>query len=302
MSRREIREIIETWKACSGNYSETARRLVIDRRTVKEWIWRGRQANGYVRWRGLSRGSTVPKSRIRSLSCEEENRVAALRRQTGFCSEKLVPLVQAEGIQVSVSTIQRLLSHRHLLRSSHRRRRPLFQNGKAMRPENVPALGYIQMDVKYVTPELSGLPYTCYEYAAIDILSRYKVALLQPILDESGSIVLLRYANENCPFPIKYIQTDNGLEFQRRFNEVCDELGIEHYYIHKNSPRENAVIEGSFRTDEDEFYLLLESQPEDINELNKWFQHYLVRYNTWRPHMGINMKRPKEVVDLYNMS
>jgi len=81
-----------------------------------------------------------------------------------------------------------------------------------MRPENVPALGYIQMDVKHVTPELSGLPYTFYEYAATDILSRYKMALLQPILDESGSIILLRYAVQSCPFPVKYIQTDNGLE------------------------------------------------------------------------------------------
>ncbi len=302
MSRREIREIIETWKACDANYSEAARQLGIDRRTVREWVWRGRQASGYVRWRGVSRGSTVPKSKVRSLNWQEEDRVAALRRQTGFCSEKLVHLVREEGIKASVSTIQRVLSRHHLLRASHRRRRPLFQNGKAMRPNNVPALGYVQMDVKYVTPELSGLPYTCYEYAAIDILSRYKVALLQPILDEAGSIILLRYTVQSCPFPVKYIQTDNGLEFQRRFNEVCSELGIEHYYIHKNSPRENAVIERSFRTDEDEFYLLLEKQPEDINELNKWFQHYLVRYNTWRPHMGINMKRPKEIVDLYNKS
>lgn len=207
------------------------------------------------------------------------------------------------GIKASVSTVYRVLERsRQLSPIYHRRRRPLFQNGKAMRPDNVPALGYIQMDVKYVTPELSGLPYTCYEYAAIDILSRYKVALLQPVLDESGSIVLLRYAVQSCPFPVRYIQTDNGLEFQRRFNEVCDELKVEHYYIHKNSPRENAVIERSFRTDEDEFYLRLKKEPEDINELNKWFQQYLLRYNTWRPHIGINMKRPQEVVDLYNKS
>jgi hypothetical protein len=79
-----------------------------------------------------------------------------------------------------------------------------------MRPNNTPALGYLQMDVKPVTPELSGLPYTCYEYAAIDILSRYKVALLLPVLDEAGSIITLRYAVQYCPFSVTYVQTDNG--------------------------------------------------------------------------------------------
>jgi IS30 family transposase len=302
MSRKEIREIIETWKACDGDYSEAARRLGIDRRTVREWIRRGRQPWGYVRWQGLKRQSTAPRRSQRVITPEEERWLILTRRETGFCSKKLSAMAQEKGIRVSISTIYRVLERHEQLRLSHQRRRPLFQNGKAMRPENVPALGYIQMDVKHVTPELSGLPYTCYEYAAIDILSHYKMALLQPILDESGSIILLRYAVQSCPFPVKYIQTDNGLEFQRRFNEVCNELRIEHYYIHKNSPRENAVIERSFRTDEDEFYLRLEDQPEDINELNKWFQYYLVRYNTWRPHLGINLKRPKEVVDLYNKS
>ena len=38
-----------------------------------------------------------------------------------------------------------------------------------MRPTNTPALGYLQMYVKYVTQELSGLDSTCYEYAVIDI-------------------------------------------------------------------------------------------------------------------------------------
>ena len=52
-----------------------------------------------------------------------------------------------------------------------------------MRPRNCPGLGYLQMDVKHVTPELSGLPDTCYLYAAMDISSRYKVLIL-PKLDE----------------------------------------------------------------------------------------------------------------------
>lgn len=169
-----------------------------------------------------------------------------------------------------------------------------------MRPNNTPALGYVQVDVKHVTPELSGLPYTCYEYGAIDILSRYKLALLLPVLDEAGAIITLRYVVQSSPFPVTYAQTDNGLEFQRGFHtSSAVSWASTNYYIHKNSPRENALIERSFRTDEDEFFLLLDQAPNDINELNRWLQRYLATYNTVLPHMGLNMQTPEEASATY---
>ena len=105
-----------------------------------------------------------------------------------------------------------------LIRSSTKRRRPRYQNGKVMRPSKCPGLGYLQMDVKYVTPELSGLPYTCYLYAALDIYTRYKVGLILPKVDEAGALLALYHATEELPFPVRYVQTDNGLEFQKRFH------------------------------------------------------------------------------------
>lgn len=168
-----------------------------------------------------------------------------------------------------------------------------------MRPSNCPGLGYLQMDVKYVTPELSGLPYTCYLYAAMDIHSRYKVGLILPKVDEANAVLALYYATQQFPFPVHYVQTDNGLEFQQRFHAKCAELGLEHYSIHKSSPNDNAVIERSFRTDEEECFFWLEEAPQDHGELNEWYQAYLLKYNTIRPHMGINMLTPKEAIDLY---
>ena len=155
------------------------------------------------------------------------------------------------------------------------------------------------MDVKYVTPELSGLSYTCYLYAAMDIYSRYKVGLILPKLDEGGSLLALYHATEQFPFDLRYVQTDNGLEFQRRFHGKCSELGLEHFYIHKSSPNENAVIERSFRTDEEECFFRLDQPAQDHVQLNAWYQSYLQSYNTLRPHMGINMLTPKEAIDLY---
>ena len=169
-----------------------------------------------------------------------------------------------------------------------------------MRPSNCPVLGYLQMDVKYVTSELSGLPYTCYLYAVMDIATRYKVGLILPGVEEAGSLLVLYHAIQTLPFPVRYVQTDNGLEFQKRFHAKCEEVGLEHFYIHKSSPNDNAVIERSFRTDEEEFFFWLEKAPQDHLGLNTWYQRFLHTYDTVRPHMGINMLTPKRAIALYH--
>jgi transposase InsO family protein len=152
------------------------------------------------------------------------------------------------------------------------------------------------MDVKYITPELSGLPYTCFEYAVIDIFSRYKEAVILNHLDQDGSMVALFEMLPKLPFKPVFLQTDNGLEFQGRFHQVCEEMKLKHHLIHKNTPNENALIERSFRTDEEEFFFRLEHAPQHYDELRGWFSSYLNKYNTWRPHLGLNLKTPMEVV------
>ena len=108
------------------------------------------------------------------------------------------------------------------------------------------------------------------------IHSRYKVGLILPKLDAGGALLALYHAAQQFPFPSHYVQTDNGLEFQQRFHAKCTELGLEHFYIHKSSPNDNAVIERSFRTDEEECFFWLEEVPSDHGELNEWRQTYLV--------------------------
>jgi transposase InsO family protein len=165
-----------------------------------------------------------------------------------------------------------------------------------MHAKNVHTLGYLQMDVKVVTPELSGLPWTCFKYAVIDIYSRWKDAVILNQLDQNGAMVALLEILPRLPFKPVFIQTDNGLEFQKRFHDMVVSMGLQHHFIHKSTPNENAVIERSFRTDEEEFYFRLPKRPKHYDELRDQYQDYLHYYNHERIHLGIGLKTPAQIV------
>lgn len=298
--RVNIKSIIEAFKEVQGNKTQAGVLAGVSRWTVSRWAKRGKSISQYTptyTFKGLKRKSTKPHAIRKALTIAQENKVILLRREHDVCVEKLEYILEKQGIKVSDTTLQRLINKKGLVRETGYHRRPLFQNGHAMRPRNTTTTGYLQADVKYATPELSGLPYTAYEYAFIDIFSRFKTALILPVLDEAGSIITLKWAIQQMPFKIVYIQTDNGLEFQSQFNKLCRDENIKHYHIHKNSPNENAVVERSFRIDQDEFYFKLKEQPQDINELNAMLQEFLKYYNYERPHLGLKMLTPKEKLD-----
>lgn len=301
MKRVEIRKIILSFRG-TKSVSETAKSLGIARTTVYRWIKRGTSLSQYTptyTFQGLKRKSTRPKTIHCKLSVFDIEELIKIRNRKHFGARKLV---HVSNTQASWRTIHRLLKKQNLILKQVQYRRPLFQNGKAMRPRNTTKLGYLQMDTKHVTPELSGLPFTVFEYAAIDILSRYKLAIILPDISSESASLALEFFLKWFPFEVRYIQTDNGLEYQFQFEKTCRKHNIDHYLIHKNSPNENAVIERSFRTDQDEFYYWLENTPEHMGELNEWLQKFINEYNTWRPHQALDYKTPQEVVKLYQMS
>jgi len=163
-----------------------------------------------------------------------------------------------------------------------------------MHAKDATKVGYLQMDVKYITPELSGLPWTCFEYAVLDIYSRYKEAAILNQLDQDGAMVSLLEILPKLPFKPVFVQTDNGLKFQGRFHQLATNLGLKHHYITKNT-NENALVKRSFRTDEEEFFLLMKRAPLHYDELREWFAQYLYVYNQIRPHFAHNLKTPYEV-------
>ena len=273
---------------------EITKNLKISRFTVWRWLKRARTIAGNLSSRNLDRKSTRPKISHRySFSSQERVLMEAYRRKTRRGAIKIKHRLQ---LKASVRTIHRFLSKHQLVREYNYYRRPRFQNTIHMHAKNTPTVGYLQFDVKYITPELSGLTWTCFEYAVIDIFSRYKEAVILNHLDQDGSMAAILEMLPKLPFKPIFIQTDNGLEFQGRFHQMCLDMNLKHHMIHKSSPNENALIERSFRTDEEEFFFLLEKAPSHYDELRLWFSDWLHEYNYERPHLSLELKTPHEIV------
>ena len=280
---------------------DISKELCIHVATVYRWLGRARVPHAYtVKYssRDLKRKSTAPRKKIKSV-LKSKDRVAIedLWLTHKWDVRKIVHVLK---LSVSHMTVYRFLKKKGYIKDVKRYRRPFFQETVHMHAKNVESIGYLQMDVKVITPELSGLPWTCFEYAIIDIYSRYKDAVILNQLDQNGSICALLEMFPRLPFDIKFIQTDNGLEFQAKFQKFLEENNIKHHFIHKSTPNENAVIERSFRTDEDEFFHLRKKRPKHYDDLRNQFAQYLVYYNTERPHFGIDLRTPIEVINSFS--
>lgn len=291
--RVEPSEIIKKLQMNDGMVRKTARELGISPGTVINWRRRAISGSQGLRYLATSvkRNSTRPKSlRATTIVALSQDRIVELKNQYGFGAKKITALL---GPGVHYSTVHRFLRSKGLTVPGRNYRRPRYQETTHMYLKNALVPGKLQMDVKYVTPELSGLVHTAYLYAVVDIWSRYKQGVILPLLDQRLAVEALKQIVPALPFRPDFVQTDNGIEFQKAFlGFVENDLGWDHHYIHKSSPNENAVIERSFRTDEEEFFWRMEETPKDLIELNAMYQEYLKYYNEFRPHLGIELMTP----------
>lgn len=293
--RRTPADIIRKLKENGGKVRATARALGVSPSTVIFWRTRARSLYGNLSTRNLCRKSTTPRKKRGSILTHEEKAAIEHERKTkGRCARKIQAVLK---IPHHHNTIHLYLKKKGLLHQDGYHRRPRYQETTHMHRKNVTGVGKLQMDVKYVTPELSGLPHTLFLYALIDIYSRYKQGVILPLLDQGYSIQALKVCLPLFPFTPDFVQTDNGLEFQQRFYDfITSTLHYGHHYIHKSNPNENAIIERSFRTDEEEFFFFRMKKPKDAIDLNMQYQLYLKEYNEERLHLGIGLKTPLEMV------
>lgn len=232
--------------------------------------------------------SSAPLTHPHALSEQIVTRVLELRATLRRCAEVIWHhLTQVEGVQISLSSVHRILRRYHqYARSRKNRVRP--SNPKRPHPTEPGEL--VQTDtIHYICPKTGRRRYV---YTVIDLFSRMAYAEIHPrILPGVAANVVLR-AQAHFGFHFAMVQADNGPEFGRYFAQVLTTQGITIRHSRLGRPNDNAHIERFNRTIQEECLGSRINSAVATATLQAKITGYLAYYNTSRVHLGLELRTP----------
>ena len=286
--------------------AQVARRFGKNRSTIYRWIkkWKMQQnvllenpgrpsrALGKVfRWQSVKWNiptlSSAPKTHPNALNADIISAILRIRQHRYECAEIIHYKLAKEGINISLSSIKRVIKRNELWRKKRRYR----WNEKRPLPTAPGEL--IQTDtVHYVNPLNHSKMYI---YTVIDLYTRMAYAKISPNLSEKGAAETIFEAQKFMSFPFKMVQSDNGAEFQNHFQGRLNSKGIKTRHSRVRHPNDDAHIERFNRTLRKE--CIGQYNPnKNINFIDHKLNRFIRYYNYDRIHLGIGLKTPYEVL------
>ena len=247
---------------------------------------------------------------------EKEKMIINYRKKTKLGKRRLrYYIFQKEGVNIAESTIGKVIKRAGLAR----RKRKRVKRDRTSPSYNMAFLfpfQEMQADVKeildketlpkeiYQYLETSGLP--LFQWTVIDVLTRIRFIAFSYRKDwfcgkAFLQLVIWWIRSFGFYYPL-HIQTDGGVEFaasapgsfKRNLEKVFKPLGVTRSIIRKGHPEDNAFVERSHQTDDQEFYipyLLSIKNEKDLIKRGIWWQKI---YNLERPHQGLGNLTPYE--------
>lgn len=271
----------------------------VSKRTLERW--QKALTEGQGKLEALNLKSTAPKRRrSRQVVSAVKNLIIELRsNHPRLGKDKLHALLVEEGYTGSVSTVGRILKDLkkqgllpnpiplsfHARGGIHRQKTKLYKK-KLRRPQSVRVL-----ELDTVVRFIDGTKR--YILTAIDTDTRSAFAGVYTNHGSLSASDFLKRCVEvlpNCP---SHIQTDNGSEFAKYFNQTATSFGLTHYHTYPRTPKMNAHVERFNRTLSEEWIVYHRSTlRDDVPRANQLLIDYLLWYNTKRPHSALGLKSP----------
>ena len=237
--------------------------------------------------RRIETQSSKPKTSPRALSREIVHAIIKKRVGRRRCGQVIHRELLADGIAVSLCSVQRTLSRCQLLKKRSPWKRP---HDATQRPEATRPGALLQCDtVHFVLPDGSRL----YVYTLIDLYSRWAYAEVSPKLRAYISAHFIARAQKKASFIFEMIQTDHGPEFSTRFTHILARMKLAHRHSRVRQCNDNAHVERFNRTLQDE---CLTGVPRTVPSFSKAISKYLPYYLNERLHMGIDFKTPAQML------
>ena len=269
--------IVWALKEAGHSANDIAGRVAVDRSTVYRWLGKIKRLglNRFIDWyRYAKRGH-----RHRKTSEYVEERVLAIRRaHLACCGEKIVYWLNQEGIQLSRSTVYRILDKHLQLRVRWRRNIRRGRVPQAQGPRDV-----IQMD----TVDFGGV----FAFTALDTFTREGLVVLRPGHTANDAEAALQVVNTRWGH-CQTIQTDNGWEFKAEFSALAAVVCDHHRWARPYKKNEQAFIERFNLTLRSECLGWAKYASPDIPSLQRRVDNWLQYYHLVRPHMAFQPMRP----------
>ena len=299
--------VLDYWASVEGNVAATARAFGITRPVVYDIL--AKAAGG-----DLKDGSKRPLRQPRKTPEDIEERVIAAKNLTHLGPKRLsLYLAKYEGLQLSWATIRNVLRrNRHRLTTPMPRRR----QGSA-RPfvdwYNAKPFEVVQVDLKYIRDQKAlskeqiahldrhGIPN--FQWGALDVNSRFKLVAYSRERSWTNGLcfylwVLAWLRSHGVTAPIAFT-VDHGEEFGgkswfkvQELRKLISGFGCRLIQNHKGHPEENAHLERSHRTDDEEFYIPRVLRITTEQQLLDEAMGYMYYYNNVREHSALGYRTP----------
>jgi transposase InsO family protein len=264
---------------------KVSRHLGFAHNTILNWLKRTPEYGEYGRLVIPTRSSR-PHHYPYELPQELVAKTLEMRAERNQCAETLHWRLTQNGYMLSISSVKRIL---HRFRCSRYSRWKKWHQYPERPLAEKPGI-LVEIDTIHDGPHEDRL----YVYTMLDVCSRFAHALPTEHINTRKSLGFVRTAS--LPFPVATLQSDHGPEFSRWFTKMVAVDGIAHRHSRVRRPNDNAHLERFNRTIQDE---CLSRISRNLRSYRKGITEYLHYYNTERPHMGLSMKTPAEVVRSY---
>lgn len=229
--------------------------------------------------------SSRPWSHPDTLSPELIGTILSYRRERNQCAEILHYRLLTDGYQISLSSVKRTLQRNQMTRFSKWKKwhqyppRPLAEKPGIL----------VQIDTIHDGAHDNRL----YIYTLLDVYSRWAYAIPALHINTHRSLRFVDAGRGTAPFVFQTLQSDHGPEFSKWFTKRIGERGMAHRHSRVRQPNDNAHLERFNRTIQEE---CLSRIPRTLTVWKKEIPEYLRYYNEERPHMGLQMKTPADII------
>ncbi len=236
--------------------------------------------------------SSAPHSHAWAIPKSIVAQVLEVRAQLKRCAEVVWHHVaHILGIAISLSSVRRILRRHHCFDGA---RKPRVRRDNPRRPHVTKPGELVQTDTIHHVDPTTGR--RVYYYTVIDLCTRLAyVKIATRILPGVAATAVLE-ARQVFGFPFAMVQSDNGPEYGRYFEQQMARVNIQTRHSRLHRPNDNAHIERFNRTIQEECIGFYWRKSVPLPRQRQKLSRYLDYYNNERVHLGIQLRTPAEML------